>query len=162
MSDYKVLIIGYGTVGQNLHKELSALNPIIYDKYKESYTKRPCDYVLRDGTLVYSPVAYDIAFICVDTPLDQNDRLDITEVRNAINENLAGIYVIKSTCPVGTTDLLMTETGKKIVYSPEYYGGLNIAITLSSTSLSLEDSPHIVVWCNRSFRIAMMLDILST
>lgn len=123
MSDYKVLIVGYGTVGQNLHKELSALSPIIYDKYKERYTKRPCDYVLRDGTLVYSPVAYDIAFICVDTPLDQNNRLDITEVRNAINENLAGIYVIKSTCPIGTTDLLMTETGKKIVYSPEYYGG---------------------------------------
>ena len=34
-----VLIIGYGVVGSNLAKELSPLNPEIYDKYKEIDTR---------------------------------------------------------------------------------------------------------------------------
>ena len=49
--------------------------------------------------------------------------LDISEVRNAINENDSEIYIIKSTCPVGTVDMLKSETGKRIIFSPEYYGG---------------------------------------
>lgn len=49
--------------------------------------------------------------------------MDCTEVRNAILENDAEIYVIKSTIPVGFTDELKRETGKRIVFSPEYYGG---------------------------------------
>lgn len=121
MTKYKILIIGYGVVGRNLYKELVKLDPYIYDKYDDQHNKVPYEYQLRDGVLVHEPPRYDIAFVCVDTPLKDN-RLDITEVRAAIAEHIANIYVIKSTCPVGTTDLLMSETGKRIVYSPEYYG----------------------------------------
>ena len=105
-----VLIIGYGIVGHNLQEELKNLNPYIYDKYKkENNTKKE--------------IKYDLAFICVDTPLTKDYDLDITEVKNAILENYAEIYVIKSTCPIGTVDKLKKETGKRIVFSPEYYGG---------------------------------------
>lgn len=104
-----VLIIGYGTVGHNLQEELKNLNPYIYDKYKkENNTKKE--------------IKYDLAFICVDTPLTKDYDLDITEVKNAILENYAEIYVIKSTCPMGTVDKLKKETGKRIIFSPEYYG----------------------------------------
>ena len=59
------LIIGYGIVGHNLAQEIKNLEPDVFDKYKmECNTKRD--------------IKYDIAFICVDTPLLSNYQLDIT------------------------------------------------------------------------------------
>ena len=105
-----ILIVGYGIVGHNLSKEISNLKPDIFDKYKtECNTKRN--------------IKYDIAFICVDTPLKENFELDISEVLNAIKENDSEIYVIKSTCPLGTVDKFKEITSKRIIFSPEYYGG---------------------------------------
>lgn len=104
------LIVGYGVVGHNLSEEISKLNPDIYDKYKiEHNTKRN--------------IKYDITFVCVDTPLLPDYSLDITEVKNAIINNDSEIYVIKSTCPLGTVEQLKQETSKRIIFSPEYYGG---------------------------------------
>lgn len=105
-----VLIIGYGTVGRNLEKELEILNPDIYDINLIMFNTK-------------KDIKYDFAFICVDTPLMNNYSLDITQVKNAINDNNADIYIIKSTCPLGTVDKLKEETGKRIIFSPEYYGG---------------------------------------
>ncbi len=105
-----ILIVGYGVVGHNLSKEISNLKPDIYDKYKtENNTKKD--------------IKYDITFICVDTPLKDDYSLDINEVENVINDNNSEIYVIKSTCPLGTVDQLKEKTGKRIIFSPEYYGG---------------------------------------
>jgi len=105
----KILIIGYGIVGHNLAQEIKNLQPDIFDKYKiENNTKQD--------------IQYNIAFICVDTPLLPNYQLDITEVKNAILENESEIYVLKSTCPIGTVEKLKQETGKRIIFSPEYYG----------------------------------------
>ena len=103
-----VVIIGYGTVGRNLAKELSDIRPHIFDKYKPQVCHGVQD-------------KYDIGFICVDTPL-VDGLVDITEVRNALLENNCDIYCIKSTVPVGTIDSLSKELNKKIVFSPEYYG----------------------------------------
>ena len=104
-----VLIIGYGIVGHNLSEELKEIKPDIVDKYKKEYN------TIRD-------VHYDLGFVCVDTPLKEDNTLDISEVINSINEYDCDIYCIKSTCPVGTVDYLVKNTGKKIVFSPEYYG----------------------------------------
>ena len=108
-SNSDVLIIGYGIVGHNLEKELAKLEPAIYDKYKGIDTRE-------------SGKQYKVAFICVNTPLTEQSLCDHTEVRNAINENNALVYVIKSTILPGTTDQLCKETGRRIVFSPEYYG----------------------------------------
>ena len=102
------IIIGYGVVGHNLKEELAKLQPDVYDKY------------LNIGT---NEGFHDVAFICVPTPLKENGTLDMTEVFNAIYDNEADIYVIKSTVLVGTTDMLREVTGKNVVFSPEYYGG---------------------------------------
>lgn len=105
-----ILIIGYGIVGHNLEKELSPLSIAIYDKYKniqKSYSKDR---------------KYSIAFICVDTPKNEKSLCDITEVKNAIMENNADIFVLKSTILPGTVDKLCAETGKTVIFSPEYYG----------------------------------------
>ena len=107
--DKDVLIVGYGVVGHNLAQEIKVLEPDIYDiKFKELDTRKE---------------HYDFAFICVDTPYTKEDVNDITQVKNAIEENNADIYVIKSTILSGTTDMLKAITKKHIVMSPEYYGG---------------------------------------
>lgn len=107
-----VLIVGYGIVGHNLHNELSKLNIDIYDKYKkECNTKR-------------DKIKYDFCFICVDTPyIDETNPCDISQVENALQENDAKIYIIKSTILPQTTNYLTNVYGKRIVFSPEYYGG---------------------------------------
>jgi UDPglucose 6-dehydrogenase len=104
-----ILIIGYGIVGHNLEIELQDLHPDIVDKYKENVN------TIRN-------IHYDIGFICVDTPLKEDKTLDISEVINCINKYDCEIYCIKSTCPVGTVEKLSKQTGKRIVFSPEYYG----------------------------------------
>lgn len=116
MSKPNILIIGYGVVGHNLAEEIKALSPDIYDKFKlEVNTKR-------------DSVTYDVAFICVDTPMNANNGgdeklCDTSEVFNAVNENAADIFVIKSTVLPGTTEHIASATGKRVIFSPEYYGG---------------------------------------
>jgi UDP-glucose 6-dehydrogenase len=48
---------------------------------------------------------------------------DISQVKNAIKENEADIYIIKSTVLPMTTLKLQKEFNKTIIFSPEYYGG---------------------------------------
>ena len=105
-----ILIVGYGNVGKNLHKEWGVLDIDTYDKYKpETNTKKD--------------KKYDIAVICVDTPYRScDDVCDVSEVKNAIMANDADIYIIKSTVLPGTTERFAAETGKTILFSPEYYG----------------------------------------
>lgn len=105
-----VLIMGYGVVGHNLANELNELNPDIVDKYKTEFN------TIRD-------IHYDLGFICVDTPLNEDGILDISKVVNCIYEYDCEVYCIKSTIPVGTVDKLLEATNKRIVFSPEYYGG---------------------------------------
>lgn len=106
-----VLIVGYGVVGKNLYNELKSLHPHIYDKYHTQFNTK-------------KDIKYDFCFICVDTPyIDENNVCDLTQVRNALEENDADIYVIKSTILPGTTEKLREETNKTIIFSPEYYGG---------------------------------------
>lgn len=108
--EYNVLIVGFGVVGKNLNREIQKLHPDIYDKFKPQFNTK------RD-------IKYDVAFICVDTPAMPDHQLDITVVEQAIQENVADIYVIKSTIFIGTLERLAEQyPDKKIIYSPEYYG----------------------------------------
>lgn len=108
-----VLIVGYGNIGYYLSTELSKLKPDIYDKYKTEFnTKRP--------------IKYDFAFICVDTPrIDANTPCDISAVKDAIQENDAKIYVLKSTVLQEQLKTIIEDgakEGKTIIFSPEFYG----------------------------------------
>ena len=107
-----VLIIGHGVVGTNLQHEIAALDPDYCDKYK----LEPEHNLLRHSY-------YDIAFVCVDTPVTDTEYCDTSEVANAILEHDADMYVIKSTVYPGFTKRLSEKLGRSIVFSPEYYGG---------------------------------------
>lgn len=103
----EILIIGYGVVGHNLSEELKALSPDIYD------------IKLKDRRKSH----YDFAFVCIDTPhMDEIDA-PIDDLIDVINSNNADIFIIKSTILPGSTDRLKEITGKRIIFSPEYYGG---------------------------------------
>ena len=108
-----VLIVGYGVVGHNLAKELAKLKPDIYDKYKTG------DNTKQDS------IKYDYCFICVNTPyVSKENPCDISAVIDALKENDAEIYIIKSTVLPGTTyKLNVMFPDKYIIFSPEYYGG---------------------------------------
>lgn len=104
------LIVGYGVVGHNLHKELAKLNLDVYDKFKvDNNTKRD--------------IKYDYAFICVDTPYNDKGYCDMSAVEDAIVETNADILIIKSTVLPGSTEQFSRKYNKRIVFSPEYYGG---------------------------------------
>ena len=138
----RVVIIGYGTVGKNLAKELEVLEPDIFDRrpnpdsvlgtYFTNIDTRKWR-LKDDGTT--EPLVYDVAFICVDTPCTEESVCDITQVRMAIEETPAKVYVIKSTVLPQTTRHLEEEFEvdsyrkfgddshrKHIIFSPEYYG----------------------------------------
>lgn len=102
-----ILIIGYGIVGHNLLEELKVLNPDVYDiKYPDTRKSH-----------------YDFAFVCIDTPRMDTINAPIDDLVDAINNNNADIFIIKSTMLPGSTEKLKELTGKRIIFSPEYYGG---------------------------------------
>ena len=114
MKEYSVLIIGYGVVGHNLFRELDGHGLLIdtVDKKRSELNQRRRN-------------RYDAAFVCVDTPRiagENGTPCDPSEVINAIRDNDADLFVIKSTVLPGTTEAIRELTGKHIIFSPEYYG----------------------------------------
>ena len=103
-----VLIVGVGNIGSRLYREYSLLSPDRYDPFKGYHEKKD--------------IRYDFAFIATDTPMREDGSCDLSQVRTAIDETDAEVYVIRSTVPPRTTERLRNETGKRIVFSPEFYG----------------------------------------
>ena len=105
-----VLIIGYGVVGRNLKRELSLLQPDVYDKYR------------RDENTKENK-RYEVAFVCVPTPyLGRDKPCDTSEIEAALAEHDADLFIVKSAVLPGVTDRLCQESGKHIIVSPEYHG----------------------------------------
>lgn len=127
MMNPKILIIGHGVVGGNLAKEIGELHPDIYDlKYGEKNIRRDCydgNYCLGNLCFPYDYPHYDFAFVCIDTP--KMDAIDapIDDLVAAIKAHDADIFIVKSTVLPGSIERLKALTGKRIVFSPEYYGG---------------------------------------
>lgn len=119
----KILICGYGNIGQHIFKEFEKLsNSItIYDKYKDTYNK---EETLNEH--------YDYAFVSVPTEMKEDGTCDISEISWIVPRIKADVIIIKSAIPVGTCDILGLDN---VVISPEYYG---------TTQHSL-DSPNFVV-----------------
>jgi UDPglucose 6-dehydrogenase len=63
------------------------------------------------------------AFVCVPTPALPDGSADVTFVRDVVGWIEVDVIVLRSTVPVGTTKALAAETGKRIVFQPEYGPG---------------------------------------
>lgn len=103
-----ILIVGYGTMGRKFYEEYKSLKPDRFDPYKNLLEKQN--------------IIYDIAFICVDTPMREDGSCDLSQVENAIDDTNAKVIALRSTVPPNTTDNLILKTHKHIVFYPEFYG----------------------------------------
>ncbi len=63
----------------------------------------------------------DVAFVCDPTPL-KDKRLDTSIVEGVVRSAKENFIIIRSTVMPGTTEQLSRETGKTIVFQPEYLG----------------------------------------
>ena len=104
-----MIIFGYGNIGRHIYSEFSRLNPDVYDPFLPDYSEK-------------TDKRYGFAFICVPTDGLPDGSCDVSVVESAVKEADAEIIIIKSTVPPGTTERLIKETGKTIVFSPENYG----------------------------------------
>jgi len=105
----RILIIGYGVVGHNMHKIFPDAD--IADPEK--------DYSVS----IYKD--YDIAFVCVPTPMVDSGKCDTSIVKKAIADHIEQVdtFCIRSTIPPGTTNELIDYFDyQNIVFSPEYFG----------------------------------------
>ena len=82
-----VLIVGVGNIGSRLYEEYAKLKPDRYDPFKGYNEKRD--------------IRYDFAFISVDTPMREDGSCDLSQIRTAIDETEAEVYVIRSTIVCG-------------------------------------------------------------
>lgn len=103
----KVAIIGYGTVGVGMHMIFP--EAIIVDPAKSNVSLQSIKDV-------------DLAVVCVPTPQSPNGSCDTSIVRSVVQECEARVLLIKSTVTPGTVKELVEQTGKSIVFSPEYMG----------------------------------------
>ncbi|MCW4046750.1 MAG: hypothetical protein NWE99_04200 [Candidatus Bathyarchaeota archaeon] len=99
----RINVIGYGTVGkaqafllQKLKHEVFIFDPYIFP------------------SITAPEESVDLTFIC--TPENAVDE----SVQTLIKKHVKGLYVIKSTVPVGTTEALMKKYSVHITHNPEF------------------------------------------
>lgn len=104
----KVAIIGYGFVG----KAMSKLFPdaLIYDP------------ALEESSSQEEINQCDVAFVCVPTAMKLNGACDTSIVEETIAWLKTPLIIIRSTVKPGTTDRLVKEYDKPIIFQPEYVG----------------------------------------
>jgi nucleotide sugar dehydrogenase len=108
----KVLIIGFGYVGQAVYK-------LIEHSGNQIYAYDPFHWNDREH---YKNINFDVAIICVPTKQNKNGSCDTSIVEQSIKDFKAKRYLIKSTITPGTTKYLSEKYFKRIVFSPEYVG----------------------------------------
>ena len=106
----KITIAGYGSVGSYVAGLFSDLDPTLYDPPLGLGTAHD----LRDA---------DFVIVCVPTPSLPSGACDTSIVEEVVRlADPRAAIVCHSTVAIGTTERLIAETGKPIVFVPEYAG----------------------------------------
>ena len=107
----KIGVVGYGYVGH-----------AVFDFFKDHYDVIWYD-PFKDGSCTQEDINQcNVAVVCVFTPTGPKGECDVSTVEEVINWIKSPLILIKSTVAIGTTQRLRQETGKRIVFSPEYIG----------------------------------------
>ena len=109
--DKKIAIIGMGYVGKAFAEFVGNRCSLVgYDIADETpYPQESIDNC-------------DLAVVCIPTPQTSDGSCDTSIVEEAIKKIETPLIMIKSAVVPGTTNRLKSETGKRIVVSPEYIG----------------------------------------
>ena len=120
MDQSDIAIIGAGVVGTNMHDLFPGAQLI----------DPPRDLTPERKT-------WRVAFVCVPTPMGEDGACDTSIVEQAITENEADVFVIKSTVPPGTTDRIAQSAGRRIIFSPEWTGATQHSVAIDDGFLIL-------------------------
>jgi len=123
-------IIGNGFVGN-----------AIYQNFKDRISTKVFDVFPEKTLNSYDEVlSCDVIFVCLPTPMMEDGTCDTSYIFNFFNEvpnNISGLFVIKSTVPIGTTDQLCSlRLDLKILHNPEF--------------LTAENAKNDFLHCNRN------------
>lgn len=129
-----VAIVGYGVVGKAMASffmdrfNVVLCDPVLWPTWDKRSDYRHLHKSHSGAEKFLQVVQYpdlvgtDLAVVCVPTPISEIGGCDLSFINSAISLIQSPLILIKSTIPPGTTDRLRDETGKRIVFSPEYLG----------------------------------------
>jgi len=126
----RILILGYGYVGKAMtdffkgHYNVEVYDPLLFgEKNASKISEFKRRYKGYNITRVenYEQTRYDLAVVCVPTPMAEDGSCDISMVSECVKKADAEVILIKSTIRPHTTDNLK-KYNKRIVFSPEYIG----------------------------------------
>ena len=119
----KVLLIGYGWVGQYCGKYFTQAHYVETDGIRRiQHLGDPIGDLLPSWDISEK---YDLAIISVPTPMNsRTGQCDTSIVEQVVDKykDLVNYFLIKSTVEIGTTDRLAKEYKVNIAMSPEYVG----------------------------------------
>lgn len=129
----KIGVVGYGYVGKAMAELFSGTCKVYF--YDPEYIHDGSPYLSDSGdegnqvgTIPCQSIQdindmdCDLVAICVPTEMRDDMSCDTSIVAKVVREVDGGVIVIKSTVPPGTTEELIKETGKDIIFSPEFAG----------------------------------------
>jgi UDPglucose 6-dehydrogenase len=117
----KIGIIGNGFVGNAVYQNVKEkFNTLVYDKDES-----------RSLNALLDTVSCDLVFVCLPTPMKQAEggECNLSIIENFFKElptELNGIFIIKSTVPIGTAKRLQDiRKDLRIVHNPEFLTAIN-------------------------------------
>src|SRR3989344_8012096 len=113
----KIAIVGYGYVGQAMHRFFDDKVVAVYDP---QYSEIPGFSSIK--TTREAVNESDLAVMCVPTPSKEDGTCDTSIVEDTIKWLETPLILIKSTVEPGTTARLAKKYNKNLVFSPEYIG----------------------------------------
>ena len=105
MDKQKIGIIGHGYVGKAM-----------YEFFKDHYDILINDPCLEESASLEEISECNLAVVCVPTPMSKDGSCDTSIVEQVVSELETDLIIIKSTVSVGTTDKLVVDYKKRIVF----------------------------------------------
>jgi len=116
----KVLLIGYGWVGQYMGKYFKTAHYVQTDGIIKRVSDNEPAYQENEKIGVY-----DLAIIGTPTPMNkETGQCDTSIVENVVDKykHIVSIFLVKSTVEIGTCERLEEKYGVPVCMSPEYVG----------------------------------------
>lgn len=99
----------------------------------------------------------DFLVVCVNTPSAPDGAADLSQVHAAFESMPAGVpVVLRSTVPPGTTDRLIKDYRREVVFWPEYVGETTFAVQPMD---QLRRAPFQVFGAHRSAVLSAWIDL---
>lgn len=127
-------IVGNGFVGNAIYQTFkNTINTKVFDVNTEK-----CVNSLEDV------LASDFIFVCLPTPMGQKGKCNLSYVEEFFNSvpTVEGIFILKSTVPVGTTDKMQElRPDLRIIHSPEFLTAANAANDFANSDRHIFGGP---------------------